>query len=1160
MHTVDGRLLLSPTDLVGFLACDHLTQRELAAAREGTRRPERVDPELELLARKGQAHETTQLQLLASEHGYVEITDHRESLDGLALAETETLAAMRSGASVIYQAAFFDGRWRGRADFLLRVDTPSHLGPWSYEVADAKLARRVRPAALLQMCEYSHQLSRLQGLAPESMHVILGTGLQETHRVADYDAYFRTARARLEAVVDGLPQDTYPTPVDHCDKCSWLDQCKLKRRQDDHLCLVAGMRRDQTRRLVDAGISTVAALAVAPLDSPTRIGEAAWERLRRQAALQVEQRTTSRPVYELIDCTAAGLGLAALPEPSPGDLFFDMEGDPFAGDGGLEYLFGISEIDAGAACFTPFWGHDRAGEKVAFEALIDFIIERLDRNPTIHVYHYAQYEPVALKKLMSRHATREDQVDRLLRAGVLVDLYQVVRQGIRVSCESYGLKSLEVFFMPARTEGIADGAGSIVAYERWRDTRDPAELDNIAVYNERDCESTWRLRGWLEERREELARNRGAVLPRPEPRDGSPSVEVVQEGAETQELIAQLTEGLAADPTTHTPEEAARWLLAQQLGWHRREDKSGFWAYFERQTKTDDELMDDAESIGNIRHLGEVRTEKKSSIHRYAFDGTQEYKLGVGSKPHDPRTGKACGGLVAIDADTGELELSRSRTLADLDHPQSLIPGPPIPTRAMREALRRLASSLIGGGVDGPGGFRAARDLLLRRAPRVAGSPYGAALVGAGEDPAHAAVRLVGSLDHSYLAVQGPPGAGKTYSGASIVVDQVRRGRRVGICATSHRAIGELLGAVCAAAQERNTDIRILQKCEEGEGCSAAPVQHVRDNKNIDAALIAGEVDVVAGTQWLFARTEIAGQLDVLVIDEAGQMSLANALAVAGAATNLVLLGDPQQLAQPSQGIHPPGAGLSSLEHVLNGQETIPADRGVFLATTRRMHPDVCRFISEAFYDGRLGSHPDCVRQRIEGGDPIGGAGLRLAPVDHVGNRTWSPEEIAVVRPLVDTALQGSWTDVSSVTRPVGVDDILIVAPYNIHVRRLREGLPAGVRVGTVDKFQGQQAALTIYAMATSSAEDVPRNLEFLLNSNRLNVAVSRARALAVIVCSPQLLHAGCRTPEQLRLVSALCRFAEMATLVVGAEDRTGSIIPPVSATSRPVQMSMALP
>ncbi|HEV3123176.1 MAG TPA: TM0106 family RecB-like putative nuclease [Candidatus Dormibacteraeota bacterium] len=1142
MKDIDGRTILSPSDLVGFLACEHLTQLELCASRGEFERAERVDAELDLLSRLGEAHEVAHRDRLRAERGMVvEIADPAETLDGLRAAEIETLAAMRGGVPVIYQAAFFDGRWRGRADFLLRVDTPSGLGGWSYEVADTKLARSVKVAALLQMCEYSRQVARLQERAPESMHVILGDGSEETHRVADYDAYCNAARNRLEMTVAGPALDTYPEPVAHCAVCRWIDRCSGERRADDHLSLVAGMRRDHTRRLCSSGITTVAALAGAPEEPVADIGDAPWARLHQQARLQVHERTTGHQVYELLQTAAPDLGLAALPEPSDGDLFFDMEGDPFAVDGGLEYLFGITELVAGAPQHHAFWAHSRAEEKLAFEALVDLVIDRLARDPDLHVYHYAAYEETALKKLMGRHGTREDEVDRLLRGGVLVDLYRIVTQGVRVSKEKYSLKSLEAYYMPGRDDAITDAAGSIVAYQRWIDTRDSATLDEIAAYNRRDCESTWRLREWLENRRDELATLLGHDVPRPEPRESQPSEGLALASAETAELVEQLTAGVTDDAAARDADQQARWLLAQLLDWHRREDKSAWWAYYDRCEKTDEELVEDAEAIGAITHLGEVRIEKKSTVHRYAFDATQEYKLGAGDTVHDPRTQSPCGKIVDIDGDAGILDLTRGPSLADRAHPRSLIPATPWSTAPMRQALRRIAGYVIAHGIHGPGRYHAARDLLLKRSPTLCAGLSSPSLVGDGEDPVTATCRLVNDLDDSFLAVQGPPGCGKTYSGAHVIVDLVRRGRRVGVSATTHRAIGNLLEKMCKVAAEQRQPVRVLQRCDDDEqACSAPGIRRARNPDEVENALRTGEVDVVAGTSWLFSDARFDGILDVIVIDEAGQMSLANACAVATATHNLVLLGDPQQLAQPSQGIHPEGAERSALEHVLEGLDTIPADRGVFLPTTWRMHPDVCRFVSQTFYEGRLHAHASCSRQRIDGAGELDGTGARRVAIEHAGNRTWSPEEVAAVHEVVDRLLSARWTDGDGEEHPLGLDDILIVAPYNAQVKRIRDRLPDGARVGTVDKFQGQEAPVTIYAMATSSAEDVPRNLEFLFSRNRLNVAVSRARALSIVICSSELIGARCHTPGQLRLVNALCRYAELASPVVVA---TGQLV-----------------
>jgi uncharacterized protein len=325
-------------------------------------------------------------------------------------------------------------------------------------------------------------------------------------------------------------------------------------------------------------------------------------------------------------------------------------------------------------------------------------------------------------------------------------------------------------------------------------------------------------------------------------------------------------------------------------------------------------------------------------------------------------------------------------------------------------------------------------------------------------------------------------------------------------------------------------------------------VEVVGDNHLVAARLGEGRADVVAGTPWLFARPELAGAVDVLFVDEAGQMSLANVVAAGASAESIVLLGDPQQLAQPSKGAHPPGAGASALEHLLGDHATIPADRGLFLATTWRLHPALCDFVSEAFYEGRLEPDPACRTQCLDDGTWAGGAGVRWRPVHHAGNRTASAEEVTEVVRGVDALLGRRWTDRDGRRQRLGLDDILVVSPYNAQVARLRTALPPGARVGTVDRFQGQEAAVVIFSLATSSTDDLPRSVEFLYSLNRLNVAVSRARALVVLVCCPDLLRVRCRTPREMRLANALCRLAELArdtgrrenTSDTGHTDHTG--------------------
>jgi predicted RecB family nuclease len=1162
MQTIDGKPVFSATDLVGFLACEHLTALELAAAARLVKRPLRADPELDVMQERGLAHEQRYLADLEAAGRKVTRIAPDEAIPDrgqrLRRAAHETEAAIRRGDDVIYQATLFDGRWVGYADFLVRVDKESALGPWSYEIVDTKLARHTKASALLQICSYVDQLARIQGREPDTMHVALGGSARtvEAHRVADYMAYYRVARQRFEENVARAapaypPTATYPEPIEYCDVCRWDEECTARRRQDDHLALVAGIASRQRQALAARGISTRRGLAAVqlPLDPPLEdTRPETLGRIHRQARLQVAGEEAQRTLYELIDPSRLkdgtlepGRGLLALPEPRPGDLFFDIEGDPYALDDGVDYLFGVLEPgrrDAGGRpTFHAFWAREEDGrvtlaaERRAFERLMDLFMERLAGDPKIHIYHYAPYEPTALGRLMGRHGVREDDVDRLLRGDVLVDLYGVVRQGIRASVESYSIKRLEPLYRYTREVGLRDVGPVIAAFEGWLQAggeggHDDDALRKIEGYNRDDVVSTLLLRDWLEGRRLELATQVGAPLPRPEPRSGEAAEELSETLARVQALALRLTDGVPADEKDRSPSQHARWLLAHLLSWHRREEKAFWWRYFFLMDDlTDEERTREREPMGGLAYVGVVGQVKRSLVHRYRFP-PQEHAIREGGAVADPATGEAPGRVAAVDDAAGTVDLIRGIT-SDVPHPTSLVPKDLIPTKELRSSLMRLAEWVAEHGIDAAGGpYRAARDLLLRVPPR-AGQVPGAPLPVGGEDPAAAAVRVAMALDESTLPIQGPPGSGKTYTGAQMVLALVAAGRKVGVTANSHKVIGHLLDEIQSAAAKQGVAVRIGQKPETDGDPTCAVARCFKTNGELLTALRGGELDVVGGTAWVWSREDFAGTLDVLVVDEAGQIALANAVAVSPAARSLILLGDPQQLEQPLKGTHPPGAERSALAHLLGAAATMPADKGLFLARTWRLHPDVCAFTSEAFYAGRLEPMADLSRQSLEGVAPLTGTGMRYLAVAHAGNQSESPEEADAIAALVRALVEGpsTWTDRHGQRGLLRLGDILVVAAYNAQVAELARRLPPGARVGTVDKFQGQEAVVSIYSMASSAAADAPRGMEFLYSLNRLNVATSRARCLAAVVASPELFRVRCRTPRQMQLASGLCRL-----------------------------------
>jgi predicted RecB family nuclease len=1158
----DGTLVVSATDLVGFLECDHLVTLEELRARGQLEKPIRDDPELELVRRRGYEHEALYIEALREQgRTVVEMTSRQPRTPAeLRDAEAETLAAMRAGTDVIFQGTFFDGRWRGHPDFLLRRnDRPSALGPWSYDVADTKLAKRVKAAAILQMCVYADQLARLQGIPPETISVVTGDRQSHPHRLDDYAAYYRSAKRRFEERVfetaRGDAPPTYPEPVDHCRVCSWWIHCMDRRRADDHLSLVAGAARTQRRALAGAGVTTLAGLAALPADRAVRdVRPRILDRLRRQAILQQRARDEAAVPYELIppNPDEPGKGLSALPPPSRLDVFFDIEADPWALEDGLEYLFGWAERGPdGEPVFHAVWAHDRAQEKRMLEAFVDLVLERRQRDPGMHVYHYGGYESGALKRLMQRHATREDEIDVLLRGHVLVNLYDhVVRQGVRAGVESYSIKKMETFYMPKREGGITAAGFSVVEYERWMAEQDPAILDAIAAYNRDDCISNLLLRDWLEGRRDEALETHpewypDGEVPRPSWEDGAASAKVAEAQAETRAREDALRDGVPEDRLDRTPEQQGRWLLAGLLDWHRREAKPQWWDHFRLVEAPIDDLVADGAALAELRFDADLGRSEKSALHRYRFDPAQDSKIVEGKgyialAPKADGSGWDTSGATVVELDPVNGTISLKRNAANA-HPVALIPSTPRGTEPMRGALGRLADHVAQHGLEGPGRFRAARDLVLRLPPRIDGLTEGDVLAPDGADTTPIARDLALRLHETVLAIQGPPGTGKTHTAARMILDLVQAGKRVGVTAQSHRVIANLLEAIQRAAADEGRFVRIGQRIDgDDDAGDTFGIERIPKPDAVASGLRAGTWDVVGGTSWLWARAELEGSLDVLFVDEAGQLSLATVCAAAGAASSVVLLGDPNQLPQVSQGTHPEGAAASALEHLVGEAKTIPPDRGLLLATTYRLHPAVNAFVSDAFYEGRLATHPSTSLQRVEDGLPVGGAGIRHVPLRTSGASNRSREEAAWIAEAV-AALRGRrWVNQKGDDRPLQVEDIIIVAPYNAQVaeigRVVKERIGVDANVGTVDKFQGREGAVAIYSMTTSTPEDAPRGMEFLYSGNRLNVAVSRARALAVVIANPELFQAACHTPEQMRMLNSFCRLLEVAAAQQPAE------------------------
>ncbi|TKJ27865.1 TM0106 family RecB-like putative nuclease [Blastococcus sp. CCUG 61487] len=1200
MHTIDGAVVYSATDLLTWRGCAHasrldalaLTDAELRAWRDAQKRlaadaGSGFPPPANL---RGDEHEQAMLDRLISEGRSVVDIPRPSGSHGLPAAARATERALRDGVDVVYQAALVDGPWFGYADFLVRVDgAPSALGDWSYEVRDTKLARRPSAGALLQMAHYGAILEQLQGAPPPRLVVWLGTGEEFSWPYGDALPYLEELRARFLAF-HAAPPETVADPVDACEGCTWSVRCDEEWGPED-LRHVHRLTRRQRALLREAGIRTVADLARASDQArPGAIGEATFARLRGQAAAQA-----GADPFVLIRPQPRDAGVVGTPAPHPLDIYFDLEGDPFAALPTLDYLWAFCGADQR---YEHRWAHDVEQEREAFLWFLDELRKREAQGGEWRVYHYNSYEVTALTRIAEAWPNPEEGARLLAEVQHLVetrfdDLYRRVESALRVQGGSTSLKYVEKLAGYDRSgvaASVARADESIEAYEAYLRATDEDEraelLDGIRSYNEHDVKATRAVHLWLRGLASALAD--GDLLDEVED-EWTPSDDVLRRIESTAELQSRLraaatTAEAAGRPLPSGVSVTGARMLAELLEWHRREFVVAYQDH--RRLKewaagADGQDLADAPAVppqwaelnGEPAPVTRVRrgTEHESClvdvvagrVHPPVTGRKNEallreyrcrpgaWKLRAGDRVVEAVPSGDDGKAVTLelqdfDAAAGTFTVKRGKT----PPPGPYVATPFIDPPVVWESLMRLGESALLAEPEPPAvtGLR----LLDRELPIAAG------VMGPlpGEEAGDRARRLLGELTGGVLPVQGPPGTGKTWLAARLVLDEIDRAAArgeaasIGVVANSHRVIDHLLEGIAELVADRGMDVGVAH-IGKPEQVSAAGVACLTDGGKALAPWLvdqraAGRPAVLGATKFGWARADAARCLDLLVVDEAGQVSLADALAVVQASARAVALGDPQQLASPIQASHDELVEVSLLEHLAHGAPVLPDHVGVFLDVTRRMHPAVCDVVGTLAYEGALTAHSTAAARSLVGPDlVVAGHRVPLEP-----GVVWLPtdaDEVAqadvaagLVRLLTERARV---TDGTSTTRLTS-DDILVVAPHNAHVNRIRAALAAVVpdarpedRVGTVDKFQGREAHVVVFAQGRPAEE--PGDVPFLYEVNRINVALSRARLLAIVVAHPDAVFPPVSTPDHLRLAS---RF------VAAVHDRRAA---PVEASGR---------
>ena len=1117
MKTFNNLLVYSPSDLAAHASCKHLTQLNKQCARGEIGAPDvHTNKVLNMLREKGKEFEGKHLEKLKMEgKGIVEIGYDDPQ------AELKTLNAMKKGVDVIYQACLKEeGRWNGWADFLMKIKRPSKLGEWSYEVWDTKLANETKAGTILQIGLYTERIARIQGVTPEYMGVIKPEG-KERYRCDEYAAYIRLVKRNLE---DAIVKDyeTYPNALSHCDICRWWKTCNKVRRDDDHLTFVAGMGKSQMKEFQSNEVNSLTNLAElsfpVPFD-PTRGSKETYNRLREQARIQNESRLDGkRPIHETLELIE-GKGLYKLPEPSKNDIYLDFEGDRMVEPDGLEYMLGYVHKEV----YHALWAKNEKDEKDIFEKFVDFAYSLKQSDPSLHIYHYAPYEVTALKRLMGKYASRENEIDTLLRSKTFVDLYTVVRQSVRASVEKYSIKDLEVFFGYDRKMDLRELSSHKSQLELLLQTGNIDKLDNISkeavqLYNQDDCESLMKLQSWLEGIRSDLVMQ-GSTITRPIGDNGAAGENITVHQQRIQPIMEALLNDVPPLKSERTKGQQGKYILAHMLDWYRRENKSFWWELFRLRELPPDELLDERKAISHLKFTGNRVPDKRSVIDTYNFP-PQECDLRLGSILED-QEGLSVGEIQEIDMDACIVKIKKGPSRMDLPHPISVMSMENINSSSKEESIIRLAEWVMDNGMDSNAEkYSAARQMLINTPPSLS-----EALTNT-QDSLERTYDMVAKLNHSYLPIQGPPGSGKSFTASHLILRLAQQGKKIGITALSHKVITNLLSQVHKRSTESKFEILMIQKTERNSQ-NPAPWTVCNDNTTITSAL--NNLNVIAGTTFMWSKPDFSNSVDYLFVDEAGQLSLIDTLAVSHCCSNIVLLGDPQQLKQPQQGVHPDGTEVSALEHVLQGNKTISEGQGIFLEETWRMHPSINAFVSELFYENRLKSRNHLEQQKLIG-SRFDGSGLCLELVEHYGNTSSSAEEVIRVVKIVNELCAGNvrFVNQSGEESILTSREIKIISPYNAQVNALMKCLP-NFDIGTVDKFQGQEAPVIIYSVATSGIEEAPRGMDFLFSPNRFNVAVSRARARFIMVANAGIFDAECKSPLQIKLANAFCRFKEFS-------------------------------
>ena len=1110
---MNKNLFLTASMLVNFINHKHLIIDEFKEKLLNIKKSEKTVVD-NLRIKKGLIHEENYFKELSKKYKKIK---NIKILNKLSKEEKikETNDALKKGYELIYGGWLKSGNFRGELDFLeINNNVKSNLGNWSYEIIDTKNSAKVKGDHIYQLSLYSFLLQEAQGAFPKNFYVLLKNKSKVPILLNDVYASFLKQKNYFEKFMENELNRKILEKISYCSLRDIQEFCENEWKEKKHLNQVLGSNKNNIKKLNNAEVNNLNELA--KLDPKKKIEGLRDEtkiKLIKQAKLQIEGEEKGYPIFEIKEENLIlNKGFNLLPKPSECDLFFDLEGvQDYVFPGKLEYLFGVYYEENGEKIFKPFWAHNKKEEKQSVIDFFAFTKAHFKKYPKAKIYHYASYEITALERLTSLYKVHSVDYDHYLNLGRFVDLFRVVKQAIRVSQNSYSIKEIEKYYDFKRIGDIKKGDVSEEYYIQWMETKDKKLLEEIEEYNKQDCISTFKLRNWLLKIKPEDTK---WYVPEKEHFELRPFEETLLE------YQKKFNESKYKDKPTVK-------LLSDVIGYYNREQKPSWRLFFDRKDLSDEELIDDRECIGNMKLVAQFQ-DKRSIEYKYLFP-EQEYKLKKGrsviiANNNDPDRADHAGTIKELDQINRSLVLRKGFSKEKKQLPRTLSIGEKVMEHSRFDNLNKNIYNFCENILENKKGYEALKSFLNRDIPSIKGIKPGDKIIKT-ENFDKEIPDIISRLNSSYIFVQGGPGSGKTFYTANAIVELLKKNKKIAVSANSHKVIHNLLERIENIAINQDFVFKGLKKGNPNDIDSFYDGKLIKTDSNekhyIDG-LKENKILLYAGTKYHLASWYYRSKIDFLFIEESSQFVLADLISLGGIAKNIVLVGDQQQLGQPTQGSHPNLSGNSVLEYLLEGKDTVPDNRGIFLTRTYRMHPNINTFISENFYENKLLTNPQNQNRKIDFPKNffINKEGIHTILMDHEDCQQTSEQEFKKIDEIIKKLIGKKFTDVDKKERPLTIQDFLIVAPYNAQVNFLLARLPEGTRCGTIDRFQGQEAPVTIISMTSSDLESLPRNKSFFFNSNRLNVAISRAQCLSIILINPKLLDSPPKTYEEFKLMN----------------------------------------